>query len=104
MNMPSIVKAVLGLVLFAIWGPYLLYVWAVPDAVPEWVMRPGMRKVMMLSRDFEPTFFTLMFGVTFTGLAVYGAIATATGNAYFQKQERASARPAKAARAAHRIR
>ncbi|MEM9312027.1 MAG: hypothetical protein AAGA34_11340 [Pseudomonadota bacterium] len=86
--MPKIAQAILGIVLFGVWGPYLLYVWAVPGAVPEWAMAPGFRRALMLSRDFEPTLITLMFGVIFTGIFLYGALATATGNAHFQKVER----------------
>ena len=76
-----------GLVVLAIYGPYLLYVWAA-DATPAWAYHSSLRRVLMLSRDYEPTFFTLMFGVMFTGLVVYGVLAFATGKAHFQKAQR----------------
>ncbi len=77
--MSSMTKALLGMIVLGIWGPYLLYVWTMPDAVPSWAHAPGMRKALMLGRDFEPTFFTLMFGIGFTGLLPYGIYRIATG-------------------------
>ena len=72
---------------FTVWGPYLLYVWA-SETVPAWAVNSVFRKVLMLSRDYEPTVFTLIFGIMFTGFVIYGIISFATGNAYFQKLER----------------
>ena len=77
--MSNRVKAALGVILFSLWGPYLLYVWMVPSAVPGWVSIPGARRALMLSRDLEPTFFTLMFAVMFTAIAIGGAFRLATG-------------------------
>jgi hypothetical protein len=72
------IKAALGIALFAVWGPYLFYVWMVPQAVPGWVAFPGARRALMLSRDLEPTFFTLMFAVMFTAIAAIGLYRLAT--------------------------
>ena len=77
--MSNVAKAVLGIILFSAWGPYLLYVWMVPSAVPGWVTELGMRRALMLSRDFEPTIFTLGFGIMFTGLVFAGIFRLATG-------------------------
>ncbi|WP_146107683.1 hypothetical protein [Porphyrobacter sp. HT-58-2] len=77
--MTANIKAVLGIILFAVWGPYLLYVWMMPGAVPGWVTAPGMRRALMLSREFEPTVFTLGFGLTFTALVFVGIYRLATG-------------------------
>ncbi|MEL7189391.1 MAG: hypothetical protein AAGK17_07550, partial [Pseudomonadota bacterium] len=65
-------KVILGIPILGGWGLYLLYAWAVPSAVPEWAMSRATRKAFMLSREFEPTFFTLMFGVMFTGITLFG--------------------------------
>lgn len=70
--MPKFIKVLLSLAVLWVWGPYLLYVWVVPASVPGWVHGPGMRKALMLDRNFEPTIFTLLFGITFTGIAIVG--------------------------------
>ncbi|MEO1729883.1 MAG: hypothetical protein AAFR64_04015 [Pseudomonadota bacterium] len=77
--MSNTAKALIGMVFLGVWGPYLLYVWLVPGAVPEWVYSYGLRRVFMLSRDYEPTFFTLMFGIMFTSIVFVGAFRIATG-------------------------
>lgn len=77
--MPQKVKAALGICVLAIWGPYLLYIWMLPAEVPGWAMSRATRKALMLSRDFEPTVFTLMFAVMFTGIALLGAYKLVTG-------------------------
>lgn len=85
--MSPAVKFFAALVVFAIWGPYLLYVW-ITENVPSWAIGSVLRKTLMLSREFEPTIFTLIFGVMFTGFVAYGLFGYATGNAYYQKMER----------------
>lgn len=75
----QVVKAILGITLFGVWGPYLLYLWNDPSQVPHWATEFGGRKALMLDRYFEPTFFTLMFGVMFTGIALFGLIAVLAG-------------------------
>ncbi|MDJ0977142.1 MAG: hypothetical protein QNI87_01250 [Erythrobacter sp.] len=77
--MSKLTKFLLAFALLAVWGPYLLYVWWVPGSVPEWAYAPGMRRALMLSRDFEPTFFTLLFGIMFTALIPIGVYRAATG-------------------------
>lgn len=77
--MSNRLKAVLGMILFSVWGPYLLYVWMMPSAVPGWVTEPGMRRALLLSRDFEPTIFTLGFGIMFIGIVFLGVFRLATG-------------------------
>ncbi|WP_296720201.1 hypothetical protein [Erythrobacter sp.] len=67
------------MILFSVWGPYLLYVWMVPGAVPQWAFAPGMRRAFMLSREYEPTIFTLLFGIGFTALVFVGVYRLATG-------------------------
>ncbi|NIJ19460.1 hypothetical protein FHS95_001129 [Sphingomonas naasensis] len=80
----AIIKFCASIALMVLWGPYLLYVWAVPAAVPEWAYGPGLRRVFMLSSNFEPTVFTLLFGLGFTGIALLGVGAVLSGKAQFQ--------------------
>lgn len=76
--MPKEIKAAFGILVFSLWGPYLLYIWMVPSEVPEWAMTRATRKALFLSRDFEPSVFTLFFAVTFTAIAVAGFYKLAT--------------------------
>ena len=78
MDIPKEAKAAAGILLFGLWGPYLLYIWMVPSEVPEWAMSRGGRKALFLSRDFEPGFFTLMFAVMFISFALLGMYKLAT--------------------------
>ena len=81
----AIIKLVLALAIFLVWGPYLLYVWWLPAAVPSWTRLPGFRRVLMLDIHYEPTIFTLLFGLGFSGLALYGLFAMLTGKARFSR-------------------
>ena len=84
--MSKVAKAITGMAVFGLWGPWLLYVWLVPDQAPGWAQTPIFRKVFMLDRHtFEPTFFTLLFGLTFTGIVVFGVIRGLQGKAHFQQ-------------------
>lgn len=76
--MPKEIKAAFGILVFSLWGPYLLYIWMVPSEVPEWAMTRATRKALFLSRDFEPSVFTLFFAVAFTAIAVAGFYKLAT--------------------------
>lgn len=77
--MAQVVKFILGMAVFGVWGPYLIYAWMVPSEVPQWVQTGMLRKAFMLDRYFEPTFFTLMFGIMFTGIALFGLVAVLSG-------------------------
>ncbi len=76
--MPKEIKAAFGILVFSLWGPYLFYIWMVPSEVPEWAMTRATRKALFLSRDFEPSVFTLFFAVAFTAIAVGGFYKLAT--------------------------
>lgn len=77
--MSSAAKAILGMIVLAVWGPFLLCVWIEPTAVPELFQSPGARRALMLSRDYEPTPFTLVFGIGFTALLPIGVFRLVTG-------------------------
>jgi hypothetical protein len=76
--MPKEIKAALGILIFSLWGPYLLYIWILPSEVPEWAMTRATRKALFLSREFEPSVFTLFFALTFTTIALVGFYKLAT--------------------------
>jgi hypothetical protein len=80
------IKFILAVAIFAIWGPYLLYVWMYPSEVPVWVHFPGLRRALMLNRFYEPTFFTLLFGIGFTFMPIYGVSKALRGEAPFQQR------------------
>lgn len=76
--MPKEIKAAVGILVFSIWGPYLFYIWMLPSEVPEWAKTRATRKALFLSRDFDPSAFTLFFAVTFTAIALLGFYKLAT--------------------------
>ena len=69
--------------LMAIWGPSLLYSWLIGSA-PAWAQNGALRKVYMLDRTLEPTFFTLLFGSFFTLIALVGVFSLITGKRFGQ--------------------
>ncbi len=66
---------VLACALLLGWGAWLVRVYLEPGATPGWALRTGTRRAFLLTRQFEPTVFTLLFGVAFLGLGVCGLAA-----------------------------
>ena len=77
--MSKYLKFFSGMAIFGIWGPYLVLVWLGKVAVPHWAMGPGTRRALMLSRDYDTTFFTLLFGLMFTGILLFGLVSALRG-------------------------
>jgi hypothetical protein len=80
-SMKKVIQFAILAAMFVIWGAYLIYVWTYPSQVPVWVYETGFRKAFMLNRSFEPTIFTLFFGLGFTGMVLYKLFALMTGRA-----------------------
>jgi hypothetical protein len=76
-------KFLLSLALLLVWGPYLLYIWIFQAPVPAWSLQPGFRRALMLGGDYEPTIFTLLFGLAFSGFALFGLVGLLTGRGRF---------------------
>lgn len=66
-------KTLLGTILFAIYGPFLIYIYVSPQEIIALDIGLPFRKIFMLDRDLVPTFFTLGMGVLFTIIAFVGA-------------------------------
>lgn len=72
-------RTFLSLVLLLAWGSSLIHAYVVPAATPQWAQALGFRRVFLLNGHYEPTIFTLLFGLCFVSLAAVGMIALSTG-------------------------
>ena len=77
----GLIKIFAATCLMLAWGSSLLHSWFVGSA-PSWAQTVGLRKVFMLDRTFEPTFFTLLFGLFFTTIALLGLFSLITGKRF----------------------
>ena len=71
--MPHSVKMLLGTLFFAVYGPLMIYIYAVPHEIVTLGIGGPFRKVFALDRNFDPTIFTLGMGILFTMCALIGA-------------------------------
>lgn len=79
MKIPKELKAAAGSLFFGLWGAYLLYIWVLPDQVPEGFMTHSTRKALFLTREFEPGVLTLTFAVMYIWFALFIMVKIAKG-------------------------
>lgn len=68
-------RPLVSLVLLLVWGLSLIHVYVVPAATPRWALMTGFRRAFLLTQDYQPTIFTLLFGLFFVGVALFGFVA-----------------------------
>jgi hypothetical protein len=71
--MSASTKTLLATIFFALYGPFLIYLYAFPQEVAVLGIGHPLRKAFILDRNLAPTFFTIGMGIFFTIIASVGA-------------------------------
>lgn len=71
--MSASTKTLLATIFFALYGPFLIYIYVFPQEVAALGIGQALRKAFMLDRNLVPTTFTIGMGMLFTIIASVGA-------------------------------